>query len=337
MNPQQTISSRFWVGIDLAKTTFQAALWGHEELRHMRVRAFSRNADGAKDLLAWLGEQGGPDARLGLVMEATATFGDELATWLLERDPGLHIAIVNPTQTSAFLRSMGLRNKTDDLDAKALARYGFDRKPASWEKPTPEMAALKDLVRIRMDLVNVRTAMTLRLKDHGRTSKLAAQAMVQVIQSLNTQIKALEMGIREHLRVHAPLEKKVTRLESIRGVGLITAVTVLAELGDPSRFARSRQLTAFAGVSPRRKESGTSIRGKTRMCKQGSARVRGVLYLAASAAVRFNPDLKALYERLLAQGKPRRVALGAAMRKLLVLMRAVLKADHDWVPERHAA
>lgn len=293
MNSQQTISSRFWVGIDLAKTTFQAALWGHEELRHMRVRAFSRTVDGAKDLLAWLGEQGGPDARLGLVTEATATFGDELATWLLERDPGLHIAIVNPTQTSAFLRYMGLRNKTDDLDAKALARYGFDRKPASWEKPTPEMAALKDLVRIRMDLVNVRTAMTLRLKDHGRTSKLAAQAMVQVIQSLNTQIKALEMGIREHLRVHAPLEKKVTRLESIRG--------------------------------------------KTRMCKQGSARVRGVLYLAASAAVRFNPDLKALYERLLAQGKPRRVALGAAMRKLLVLMRAVLKADHDWVPERHAA
>lgn len=337
MNPQQATSFRFWAGIDLAKATFQAALWGHEELRDMRVRAFSRDADGAKALLAWMREQSGPDARLGLVMEATATFGGELATWLLERDPGLHIAIVNPTQTSAFLRSMGLRNKTDDLDAKALARYGFDRKPAFWEKPSPEMAVLKDLVRIRMDLVNARTAMTLRLKDHGRASKLATKAMIRVIRSLNAQVKALETGIREHLRAHAPLGKKVARFESICGVGLITAVTVLAELGDPSRFARSRQLTAFAGVSPRRKESGTSIHGKTRMCKQGSARVRAVLYLAASTAARFNPDLKALYGRLLAQGKPRRVALGAVMRKLLILMRAVLKADHDWVPERHAA
>lgn len=334
MNPQKPNFSRRWVGIDLAKTTFQAALWGHEELREMRVRAFPRTADGAKDLLAWLGE---PGDRLGLVMEATATFGDELATWLLEQDPGLHIAIVNPTQTSAFLRSMGLRNKTDDLDAKALARYGFDREPASWEKPTPEMAVLKDLVRIRMDLVNARTAMTLRLKDHGRASKLAAKAMIRVIRSLHAQIKTLETGIREHLRAHAILGKKITRFESICGVGLITAVTVLAELGDPSRFARSRQLTAFAGVSPRRKESGTSIRGKTRMCKQGSARVRAVLYLAASAAARYNPDLKALYERLLAQGKPNRVALGAVMRKLLVLMRAVLKADHDWVPAHPAA
>jgi transposase len=337
MNPREAHSSRLWVGIDLAKATFQAALWGHEELRDMRVRAFPRNADGAKALLAWLREQGGPGTRFGLVMEATATFGDELATWLLERDSGLHIAIVNPTQTNAFLRSMGLRNKTDDLDAKALARYGADRKPAPWEQPTPEMAILKDLVRIRMDLVNARTAMTLRLKDHGRASKLVVRAMTRVVQSLNAQVKALETGIREHLRAHAPLGKKVTRFESISGVGLITAVTVLAELGDPSRFARSRQFTAFAGVSPRRKESGTSIHGKTRMCKQGSARVRAVLYLAASAAVRFNPDMKTLYERLLAQGKPRRVALGAVMRKLLVLMRAVLKADHDWVPKLHAA
>lgn len=337
MNPRKTHSSRLWVGIDLAKATFQAALWGHEELRDMRVRAFPRDAVGAKDLLAWLREQGGRGARLGLVMEATATFGDELATWFLELDPGLRIAIVNPTQTSAFLRSMGLRNKTDDLDAKALARYGSDRRPAPWEKPMPEMAVLKDLVRIRMDLVNARTAMTLRLKDHTRASKLAVKAMMRVVQSLNAQIKVLETGIREHLSAHVPLGKKVARFESICGVGLITAITVLAELGDPSRFERSRQLTAFAGVSPRRKESGATIRGKTRMCKQGSARVRAVLYLAASAAVRFNPDLKALYDRLLTQGKPRRVALGAVMRKLLVLMRAVLKADHDWVPERQAA
>lgn len=326
-----------WVGIDLAKATFQAAIWGHEELHAMRVRAFPRHADGAKALLAWLRANSEPETRIGFVMEATATFAMELATWLLALDPSLHIAIVNPMQTSAFLRSLGLRNKTDDLDARALARYGADRRPAPWEKPTPEMMALQDLVRIRMDLVNARTAMTLRLRDHERTSKTATKAMVRVVQTLSAQILALEAEIRNLLDACAALSRQGKRLDSIIGVGLITAVTVLAELGDLGRFARSRQLTAFAGLSPRRRDSGTSVHGKSRLCKQGSARVRAVLYLAASAAVRFNPDLKALYVRMIGMGKPKRVALGAVMRKLLVLMRAVIKADRDWISRVKAA
>ena len=86
------------------------------------------------------------------------------------------MAIVNPIQTSAFLRSLGLRNKTDNLDAKALAQYGAERRPLPWEKPTPEMATLKDLARVRMDLVHARTAMAMRLKDHARASKSAAKS-----------------------------------------------------------------------------------------------------------------------------------------------------------------
>jgi transposase len=336
MKRQHPPHSLFWAGIDLAKATFEAALWGHEEFRAMRVHSFPRCEDGARALLAWLRENAGPDGHIGLVMEATATFAEELATWLLGLDPGLHVAIVNPVQTSAFLRSLGLRNKTDDLDAKALAQYGTERRPVPWEKPKPEMAILKDLVRVRMDLVHARTAMALRLKDHARVSKSAAKAMAKVILALDAQIKALEAEIRKHLRAHEALAEQAGRMDSVVGVGLLTAVTVMAELGDLRRFARSRQLTAFAGMSPRRKESGTSVRGKPRLCKQGSTRVRAALYLAASAAVRFNPDMKAFYDRLLAQGKVRRVALGAVMRKLLVLMRAVVKAGHDWVPEAQA-
>lgn len=326
----------FWAGIDLAKATFEAALWGHDEFRAMRVRSFPRCEEGARALLAWLRESAGPDGPIGLVMEATATFAEELATWLLGLDPGLHVAIVNPIQTSAFLRSLGLRNKTDGLDAKALAQYGTERRPIPWERPRPEMAILKDLVRVRMDLVHARTAMALRLKDHARISKSSAKAMAKVIRALDGQIKTLEVEIRKHLRAHEALAEQAERMDSIAGVGLLTAVTVMAELGDLRRFAHSRQLTAFAGMSPRRKESGTSVRGKPRLCKQGSTRVRAALYLAASAAARFNPDMKAFYDRLLTQGKARRVALGAVMRKLLVLMRAVVKAGQDWVPQAKA-
>ena len=333
MQKQPSPHSLSWAGIDLAKATFEAALWGHDDFRAMRGRSFPRCEEGACALLAWLRDHAGPDNPIGLVMEATATFAEELATWLLDLDSGLHIAIVNPIQTSAFLRSLGLRNKTDNLDAKALAQYGAERRPVPWEQPKPELAILKDLARVRMDLVHARTAMAMRLKDHARASKSAAKAMAKVIQTLDAQIKALEAEIRKQLRAHEALARQADRMDSIVGVGLLTAVSVMTELGDLHRFARSRQLTAFAGMSPKRKESGTSVHGKPRLCKQGSTRVRAALYLAASAAVRFNPDMKAFYDRLLAQGKVRRLALGAVMRKLLVLMRAVVKADHDWIPQ----
>lgn len=335
MQKQSPSHALSWAGIDLAKATFEAAIWGHDDFRTMRVRSFPRCKEGASALLAWLRDSVSPGVGIGLVMEATATFAEDMATWLLDLDPGLHVAIVNPIQTSAFLRSLGLRNKTDDLDAKALAQYGAERRPLSWERPTPELAILKDLARVRMDLVHARTAMAVRLKDHARASKQAAKAMAKVVHALDIQIKALEADIRKHLSAHEALAKQAGRMDSIVGVGLITAVTVMTELGDLRRFDRSRQLTAFAGMSPRWKESGTSVHGKPRLCKQGSTRVRAALYLAACAAVRFNPDMKATYERLLAPGKARRVALGAVMRKLLVLMRAVLKVDHDWVPTAH--
>lgn len=331
------IPSLVWAGIDLAKLTFQVALWGHLTLPEMQVRSFNRNRKAMKGFLAWLRAQAPEGTRLGVVMEATGTFAEEVASWLLDLAPDVWVAIVNPGQSSAFIRSLGFRNKTDDLDAKGLAKYGQERRPAPWERPTPEMAALKDLVRIRTSLVEARTAMHLRLKDHQRTAKMATEAMRKVILSLKTQIQNLDAAIEEQVASHPELARQVRRYTSICGVAQVTATTVLVELGDLRRFPRSRQLTAFAGLSPKKWQSGTSVNGKTRLCKQGSPRARAALYMAASSAARFNPDMKATYERLLAQGKEKRAALGAVMRKLLVLMRAVALADRDWQPRKTIA
>ncbi len=327
----------YWVGIDLAKLTFQVGVWGHQELGDMSVRPFNRTRKAMQGVLDWLQSMAPEGMPIGIVMEATATFAEEVGSWLLDLDPKLIVAIVNPGQTCAFVQSLGLRNKTDDLDARALARYGFERNPIAWEKPSPEMAALKDLVRTRLDLVNARKSMSLRLKDHQREAEVANQALAKIIRSLEGQIEVLDQAIKEHVATHPNLALMVKRLTSIKGVAMVTATTVLVELGDLRRFSRSRQLTAFAGLSPKQRQSGTSLNGKARMCKQGSPRVRAALYMAAGCAARYNPDLKATYEELQAKGKTKRSALGAVMRKLLVLMRAVLKADHDWVPMRPAA
>ena len=321
----------------MAKLTFLAALWGHSDFPEMKGKTFDRTRKAMKPFLAWLQAEAPEGARLGLVMEATGTFAEEVASWLLDLEPTLWVAIVNPGQTSAFIKSLGFRNKTDELDAKGLAKYGQERQPAPWERPTPEMAALKDLVRVRMSLVNAHTAMHLRLNDHRRTAKKATDAMKKVILSLKTQIQNLDEAIAEQVAAYPDLAHQVKLYTSICGIAQVTATTVLVELGDLRRFPRSRQLTAFAGLSPRKWQSGTSVHGKTRLCKQGSSRVRAALYMAAGCAVRFNPDMKATYERLLAQGKEKRSALGAVMRKLLVLMRAVVMADRDWQPMKVVA
>jgi transposase len=322
-----------WAGFDLAKATFQLGRWGHEEdIRKVKVAGFDRTRKGCKAVLKLLRQEAPAGARIGIVMEATGTFAEEVGLWLLKLDPTLHLAIVNPMQTSAFIKSLGLRNKTDDLDARALAQYGAQRKPPIWKPPSPEQMVLRDLTRVRADMVQARVAMALRLKDHKRSSPVATQTMKEVIRSLGKQIKTLEVAIQTQLKAHEELARQAKRLASIKGVALITAVTVLAEFGDLRRFSRSRQLTAFAGLSPKLNRSGTSVRGSSPICKQGSTRVRAVLYCAAASAARFNPDLARVYQHLVATGKHKRSALGAVMRKLLVLMRAVLLAERDWAP-----
>jgi transposase len=326
-----------WAGFDMAKLSLMAAIWGYQEHCDRTVRPFNRTRKAMKLLLGWLREMVPEGKRIGIVMEATGSFSEEVAEWLLDLDPTLRIAIVNPGQTSAFIRSLGFRNKTDDLDAKALAQYGQERQPVLWQRPSPEMKALRDLVRTRIDLVQARTAMKLRLGDHERTAKMASKALATVIESLTAQIAVLDLAIEKHVAAHESLSHQVERLCSIKGVKMVTATTILVELGDLRRFTSSRQLSAFAGLSPKLRQSGTSLNGKAHLCKMGSGRARAALYMAAGSAARFNPDLKATYQDLQAKGKTKRSALGAVMRKLLVLMRAVLVADHDWVPMRSAA
>lgn len=336
-NSRNKSMSTHWVGADVAKSTFDAALvrcdqhYPDTPLRAIPARTFERSSQGVQAFFSWLDAQGVDDENVRVVMEATGNYSTELAVWMLSQRQTLRPAIANPRHTSAFIKSMGLRNKTDRLEARALGFYGVERRPLAYEAPSPEQAELRALSRYRDSLVRQRTALK------NQTKETCQSTFVQKIQTKRLRLLTRDIGrVEEQMKAlvgqHEDLKRDIELLITIYGVAFINATTVLAELGDLRRFTLARQLSAFAGMSPQHRQSGTSIRGRSRLCKQGNSRVRQCLYLSALAAIRGNNPLRETYQRLLAQGKPRMVALGAIMRKLLTLMRAILISGKPYQP-----
>lgn len=328
-----------WVGIDTSKKTFDAALVGPGQrfpqtpLRDVPVESFERTREGVTQFLEWLSErlrdEDAPAMRA--VMEATGPYSVELCAWLCGQCPALAPAIVNPVQTAAFIKSLGVRNKTDRLDARALAFFGAERHPAPYEPLTPAHQQLRELSRYRDALVAEKVAEGNRAEQQPQ-SKLVRNLQKRREAQRARDIAKVEEEMKRLIKETPHLKKDYDLLLTIPGVGFVTAAVILAEIGDLRRFARARQVTAFAGLSPRQRESGTSLAGKTRMCKSGNARVRQALYLAAMAAVRNTSPIYGTYQNLLHQGKVRMVALGAIMRKLLTIMRAIVIAETPFDP-----
>lgn len=342
MNQSQTTrqsTTEYWVGADVAKDTFEAALAGPgqkfaaTELRTLPHQRFDRSPQGVQAFVQWLENlsTGMPTRQVRVVMEATGKYSMELAAWMTALLPTLRPAIVNAYQTAAFIKSLHLRNKTDALEARALAFYGAERQPAAYEPLTPERAALRDLCRHRDALVRQRVTLGNRTEQQAETA-FVRRAQERLNKTFIREIAKTEAQMRRLVEKSEDLKRDIALLESIRGVAFLTAAVILAELGDLRRFDRARQVTAFAGLSPRLYQSGSSVMRRPHMCKCGNSRVRQALYLAALAAVRGPGDLQHTYLALVAKGKPRMVALGAIMRKLLIIMRALLIHETTYQP-----
>jgi len=324
-----------WLGIDVAKSKFDVAV--HPAWRPGMVvppsslpkQTFPRTPEGTSQMLAWLAELN-VEGEIRAVMEATGRYSVELAAWLVAERPVLAPAIVDPKAAAHFIRSLRLRNKTDRSDAAALARFGAERFPVPWQPPAPEYAQLRAMSRQRTFIVESLVAARNRLDEIDSVPEVV-KIQRRIVTQLKQALVNLEKVMRRHVEAHTNLAEAVRRLDTIPGVAFITAATILGELGDITRFRRSRSLSAFAGTSPRRFESGDSVRGRTRMCKQGGPRARQALYLASLAAIRNpNNELAKFYAALVANGKPKMVAIGAVMRKMLVLMRALLVNQSDY-------
>ncbi len=260
-------------------------------------------------------------------------------------DPFL-VGVFNPASVSAYMKSKLSRTKTDRQDSLYIARYTLDlwRDGAfrPWEPEKKEFGHLRQLVIRRDQLVSARTMELNRLhalRQDSETLPFLLSSVEEDIARLEERILEVESRISDHIDRHSSLREDKDLLESIPGIGETTASALLAHLGDIRRFGTSSQIVAHAGLAPRERQSGTSVRGKARICRTGKSEIRRALYMPIiSASTRYNPVLRAYYERLVQLGKPKKVALVACMNKLLRIIWSMIKNktmfDPNFVPLR---
>jgi transposase len=314
------------LGLDVSKLKFNACLVrAGGKLRH---RAFSNDEAGFAQLSAWLTKNGAALAHA--CMEATGAYYEALATSL--HDAGHTVSVVNPAAIKAYARSRLSRTKNDRVDATLIAGFCAERRPPAWRPPAPELRELQALVRRLAALVEMRVAEENRLAAGG-TVAAVRESVEEHIAHLAEQIKRTEELIRDHIGRHPGLRRQCELLDSIPGIGETTAAALLAEVPDIKLYKSARQVAAFAGLVPRERQSGSSIRGRVRLSKIGNARLRKALYFPAITALRCSPFFQAWAEGLRQRGKSKMAVIGAAMRKLVHLAYGVLKTGRPFDPE----
>jgi transposase len=316
-----------FAGTDVSKDTLDCCLLlpGGKAKEH----AFANDPRGHAALTAWA-DRHAAGRPVHFCMEATGPYSDAPATALA--DAGRLVSVVNPTRIKYAGLARGRGNKTDKADARLIADYAERERPPAWRPPPPEVRELQGLVRRIDDLTEAAA------REKGRLSSPALTPAVR--RSVARTVRLLE---REAARLRAEADALVAAtealaadralLETIPGVGRQTATTVLAELPAIDRLPSAQSAAAYCGLSPREFTSGTSVRKKTRLSKAGNPRLRKALFLPTQTAVRFNPLLKGFFDRLVASGKPRMQAVGACMRKLVMICYGVLRNRAPFDPK----
>ena len=310
------------VGIDVSKKKFDVALLAGAK---KKSKVFPNTSGGFASFNQWLARHGVEKAHA--CMEATGVYGDKLAAYL--HQAGHVVSVVNPARIKGFAQGELSRTKTDKADAALIARFCASMRPDAWEPPAPGLKQLQALVRRLESLNDMLTQETNRL---AVSEEVVRPSIEGVIGHLKEEIKKTRRMIREGVDNDPDLRGKRELLESIPGIGEVTSAMILAEFCGVERFDNARRMASFCGLAPRHHQSGSSVRGKSRMSKTGSSRIRRALFLPALVAMKYNPVVAAFCERLRGYGKPKMVIVGAAMRKLLHIVFGVLKNGRPFDP-----
>lgn len=321
-----------WLGIDVSKYSFYVAIADESATTRgwasLPSAKFDLTPQGMKEFLAWLRECGIAKRRIaGACIEATGRYS---AQWVgLTKNRLGPVSTINPARPCAFGKSMGIRDKSDRIDACVIALYGKMHEP----KPTHECAAverqLRDLSRMRHTLSSECQGHKQRLSE--APSPVVRAVLKRMITKLEREIRQVEQAMQKLIDNDERLSKDFNRAKTVKGIGTNTAMVLLAEFGDMRRYNRD-ELVALAGLYPRDFTSGVSVHKRSKLAKAGKAPVRAALYMCAMSAIQADGHTKNFATRLKKNHKEPMQVLAAVMRKLLMIVHAVIVSETDYDP-----
>lgn len=318
----------FYVGIDVGQEELVACL------AESKPRSFKHNTMGIRKMMEWSRKLSCGD-KLHFCLEATGVYGYSLATSLVSRFR-VRVSIVNPAQIASFAKAQLRRTKTDNIDARVILAFAQSQHPPCWKPESKTKRQLYHLVtqadrfrRMKRQLSN-RDHSFKYVDDLPEEIKKSQRSLHR---SIERQLANIDQAIEKLRTEDKVLKEQLDLLCSIPGIASHSAVRILA-YGKSNLIERDRKaLVAHAGLAPSQKQSGISIRGKSRIAKQGDRRLRNALYMPALVAAYHNPPLKVFYQRLLDNGKPKLLAIVAVMKKLLLMIQAILKRKIPFNPD----
>jgi transposase len=310
----EAVLKGLYVGIDVAKHHWDVAIAGRRG-----VRRFMADEAGLTELMTWLEEL---KAQL-VCLEATGGYERSLRAALQKRN--FPVSVVNPRQIRDFARSAGELAKTDAIDAGMIARFAATFHPEPDDPPTPALERLRTLRARRQQVVHSLTQEKNRLA--AAPNAEARESIQEAVDFYEKQLRELERRLTELTYTDPVLRQRLALLVTVPGVGAVTAAALLAELPELGAMNRG-QAAKLVGLAPINRDSG-SLRGK-RMIGGGRAQVRRSLYMATLTATKHNKSIRSYYQQLLQRGKAKMTALVACMRKLLLILNAVLKNQLPW-------
>ena len=291
-------------------------------------KVFKNNDSGVKLLVDWVNKLTDYEVPVRYVMEATGVYHQKLAYYLV--DNGCEISIVLPNKISNYIRTLELKTITDKSCSQAIAQFGLERKLDKWAKPKSIYKELQQLTRERDQIVQERSVIKNQIhaeKTESEPNQKSLERMQARIRFLNSQEKEIKADITDIVSKDPDLKQVLNNITTIPGVGELTAVIVLAETNGFELIRNKSQLSSYAGLDVKEKQSGTSVKGKPRISKKGNRNLRKSMHLPSLTAVKWDENFKNIYARLISKNGIKMKALVAVQRKILELIYILFKNE----------
>jgi transposase len=318
-------------GIDVAQKELVVSLgrmFNDLTLEIYGYKTFPNTSKGFMALLIWVGKSTDQAVAVRFVMEATGVYHESLA-YFLEKQ-GHAVSIVLPNKISNYFRTLDVKTITDKTASEAITQFGLERKLDTWKRPKPVFKRLRQLTRERDQLVQTRTVAKNQLhaeQAEAEPNKSSVARTKKQIAFLNKQEKEIKAEIAAFAKEDEEVNKSIKIISSLSGVGLLTTVTVLAETNGFELIRNKRQLTSYAGLDVKEKQSGTSVKGKPHISKKGNRYLRKAMHLPALAAIRSDERFKTIFARLVSKHGIKMKAAVAIQRKLLEMIFIIYKTN----------